>query len=118
MSVYVEAALLERALTVIGKYEAMTQALRLQARCAQADTAMLVRTLDALTAAELNDRPASLAARERQDVIDAMVAAHGSQIRAADHLGITPRVLCYKLQKFGLPRGRGDAAKAQWAAWR
>jgi len=46
--------------------------------------------------------PAAVEEIERQMIHDALVPAAGIQTRAAETLGISERVLCYKLKKYGL----------------
>jgi two-component system NtrC family response regulator len=54
--------------------------------------------------------PAAVEGLERRLIRDALARARGVQTRAAELLGISERVLRYKLRKYGLAGGEGPAA--------
>ncbi len=55
--------------------------------------------------------PDSLAALERKQIEDALVACGGNQSRAAELLGITRRMLVTRLDKYGIVRPRKSRAR-------
>jgi transcriptional regulator with GAF, ATPase, and Fis domain len=68
--------------------------------------AAAVSERNVLTHAEPSGGDARETSTERQRIVDELAAAGGNQAVAAKALGITPRVLGYRMDKLGLPRPR------------
>jgi two-component system response regulator AtoC len=65
-----------------------------------------IRRAERAPAAEASTDPGTMAAIERQAILDALVRCAGNQTRAAELLGIPRRTFCKKLNEHNIPRPR------------